>query len=73
MPSLKQVANAIKGIYNTGEKAGEFAADSQIAYDYYNQMNDAGRKLVSTLGSGAGRDIDSVSLPKSVTKADKMA
>lgn len=58
MPSLKQVGDAVKSLYNKGEKIGEFAADAQIAYDYYNQMNDAGRKLVSTLGSGAGRDID---------------
>ena len=34
------------------------AADTQIAYDYWQQMKQTGRKLVNTYGSGQGNGID---------------
>ena len=45
-------------VYNIGQKLGEFAADTKLAYDYWQRMNQAGEQLVKTLGSGQGADID---------------
>lgn len=42
----------------TPESLGELAADTQIAYDYWQQMKRTGRKLVNTYGSGQGNGID---------------
>ncbi len=50
--------SAVKVPYEAASNFGEFIADTQIAYDYYNQMKNAGNKLVATLGAGAGKDID---------------
>ncbi len=47
-----------KQIWKTGEILGEFAADTKIAYDYWQKMKQAGRKLVNTYGSGQGNGID---------------
>ena len=44
--------------YNIGQKLGEFAADTKIAYDYWQKMNQTGEQLVKALGSGQGADID---------------
>ena len=42
----------------TPEALGELAADTKIAYDYWQKMNQAGKQLVNTLGPGQGADID---------------
>jgi len=42
----------------TPESLGELAADTKIAYDYWQKMNQTGDKLVKTFGSGQGADID---------------
>lgn len=42
----------------TPEALGELAADTKIAYDYWQKMNQTGNQLVKTLGSGQGADID---------------
>ena len=44
--------------YNIGQKLGELAADTKIAYDYWQKMNQTGNQLVKTFGSGQGADID---------------
>ena len=59
--STVQSINTYKPInvgYNIGQKVGEFAADTKLAYDYWQKMNQTGAKLVNTLGPGAGADID---------------
>ena len=42
----------------TPETLGELAADTKIAYDYLQKMNQTGAKLVKTFGSGQGADVD---------------
>ena len=42
----------------TPEALGELAADTKIAYDYWQKMNNTGKQLVNTYGSGQGADID---------------
>ncbi len=37
---------------------GEFSADTKIAYDYWQEMNETGKNLVKKYGKGAGKDID---------------
>ncbi len=49
---------ALKKVWKTGESLGELAADTQIAYDYWQQMNQTGNNLVATYGSNQGADID---------------
>ena len=44
--------------YNIGQKIGELAADTKLAYDYWQKMNNTGKQLVNTYGSGQGADID---------------
>ena len=63
---LQNVARAIKDVATiaadtiqyTPEAIGELAADIQIAKNYYDKMNVAGKKLVNTYGTGQGADID---------------
>lgn len=42
----------------TPESLGELAADTKIAYDYWQQMNQTGNNLVTTYGTNQGADID---------------
>ena len=42
----------------TPESLGELAADTKLAYDYWQKMNNTGKQLVNTYGSGQGADID---------------
>ena len=42
----------------TPEVLGELAADTKIAYDCWQKMNNTGKQLVNTYGSGQGADID---------------
>ncbi len=42
----------------TPESLGELAADTKIAYDYWQQMNQTGNNLVTTYGPNQGADID---------------
>ena len=42
---------------------GEFIADVVIAKDYYDQMNETGKKLVSVYGSGQAANIDNYDHP----------
>lgn len=42
----------------TPEALGELAADTKIAYDYWQKMNNTGKQLVNTYGSRQGADID---------------
>ncbi len=50
--------NPISAGYQIGQKIGEFAADTKLAYDYWQKMNQTGNQLVTTFGSGQGADID---------------
>ena len=50
--------NPINAGYQIGQKIGEFAADTKLAYDYWQKMNQTGNQLVTTFGSGQGADID---------------
>ena len=50
--------SAPKKIWETGESLGELAADTKIAYDYWQKMNQTGNQLVKTFGTGQGADID---------------
>jgi hypothetical protein len=45
-------------IWKAGESLGELAADTKIAYDYWQKMNQTGNQLVKTFGTGQGADID---------------
>ena len=47
----------------TPESLGELAADTKIAYDYWQQMNQTGNNLVTTYGTNQGADIDNYYLP----------
>lgn len=47
-----------KKIWETGEGLGELVADTKIAYDYWQKMNQTGDKLVKTFGTGQGANID---------------
>ncbi len=47
-----------KKIWETSESLGELAADTKIAYDYWQKMNQTGNQLVKTFGTGQGADID---------------
>lgn len=40
------------------ESLGELAADTKLAYDYWQKMNETGKTLVKTFGTGQGADID---------------
>ena len=44
--------------YNIGQKIGELAADTKIAYDYWKKMNQTGKQIVKTFGSGQGANIE---------------
>ena len=50
--------NPINAVYKIGQRIGELAADTKLAYDYWQRMNQTGDKLVKTFGSGQGADID---------------
>ena len=52
------VTIAADTIRYTPEALGELAADTKIAYDYWQKINNTGRQLVNTYGSGQGADID---------------
>lgn len=45
-------------LFETSESLGELAADTKIAYDYWQKMKQTGKQLVETFGSGQGADID---------------
>ena len=56
---VKDVSSiVVDTIRYTPESLGELAADTQIAYDYWQQMNQTGDDLVATYGSNQGADID---------------
>lgn len=42
----------------TPESLGELAADTKLAYEYWQKMNQTGRQLVNTYGPRQGADID---------------
>ena len=50
--------NPINAGYQIGQRIGELAADTKLAYDYWQKMNQTGNQLVKTFGNGQGADID---------------
>ena len=47
----------------TPEALGELAADTKLAYEYWQKMNQTGRQLVNTYGPRQGADIDNYYCP----------
>ena len=60
--NFKQLANLANLILDTikytGENLGELVADAQIAYQYYNKMNNVGKQLVKKYGPNQADGID---------------
>lgn len=56
--AVNGIMSAPEQVWKAGESLGELAADTKIAYDYWQKMNQTGNQLVKTFGSGQGADID---------------